>query len=159
VASIWLVLVTGLELAVLLLGFTMIEIETPANPAHIDLGGLMPGALMAAIYVGVIALFLRWWLAFAVIIGARPGVIASLARSASLTRGRHWSVFAATLLVMLIIAAVGLFAALLGVIPVIGLAVSLAVDFILAVFTTVIPAVGYCLLWFEKEGIEMRNAA
>ena len=130
----------------------MIEIETLAKPAHVELSGLLPGALMIAIYVGVIMLFLRWWLAFAVIMAERPDVIASLSRSAGLTQGRHWHILGALLSVMLIVIVVGLLASLLAIIPFFGGLASLAVNVIAAVFAAVIPAIGYCLLRGEKEG-------
>jgi hypothetical protein len=122
---------------------------------------LLTGALAAAgaivggivALVAIVALNIRWWPAFAVVVVERPGVVAGLARSAVLTADRRGSIFGVAIVIFLISLGVNLVTAVLGLIPIIGLVINFSASLLLSIFMIIAPAVGYYLLRIEKEGI------
>lgn len=117
---------------------------------------IVPGLILMTIY----------WVAIPVAVVERPGVLASMKRSADLTRGYRWKVFAILLLLGLIGVAFGmslifvltpLLAA--GTAPEMLVLVGFAVSVIQSGLMAVMPAVAYHDLRSVKEGADIERLA
>jgi hypothetical protein len=142
-------LTRGLQLALPVLGVVIV--------ASIAVG---VGALL--LVVPGIILFVMFWVAIPVAVVERPGVIASLKRSAFLTKGNRWRIFGLVVVLWLIFV-------------LISMAISLAfaaaeawrvypyIDYVLTVFLTavfaVVSAVGYHDLRLLKDGVDVETIA
>jgi hypothetical protein len=104
---------------------------------------IVPGVILACMY----------WVAVPVAVVERPGVIASLKRSAQLTQGEKWSVFA-ILLVLIVLqnVAQAIFNAALGD-STAGALLSLIPTIVFGMLGAVCAAVGYHDLRVAKEGV------
>ena len=113
-----------------------------------------------------------WWVAIPVAVIERPGAIASLQRSAELTRGRRWQVFGLIICFFLaLIGALLLFAvlllAVLFLVPganqtLLDQASALATWLLSALFMAVqavLTAVSYYYLRVAKEGVGIEDIA
>jgi hypothetical protein len=102
------------------------------------------------------------WVAIPVAVVERPGVIASLKRSATLTKGHRWQIFGILILLVLISVALGW---LVGfVLPLSGTVTIAAFgNWVVQAFTTalgaVIAAVSYHALRVSKEGGDINDIA
>ncbi len=99
------------------------------------------------------------WVAVPVAVVERPGVMQSLSRSAALTKGNRWRVFAITLFI-----GIGAFAASYLVARIFGTAtpgafVSWIVAAAISAFAASVTAVGYTTLRFAKEGVGIEEIA
>jgi hypothetical protein len=123
--------------------------------------GLIVG-LVLLVVPGLI-LFTMWSVSLSVTTVERTGVIASLSRSSSLTRGRRWRVFGTILVPIVLAIAVG--AALFGIFGLVGLRSPTAIilgwilgglerSFGVCVFATL-----YYFLRREKEGVDIDQIA
>jgi hypothetical protein len=82
------------------------------------------------------------------------GAVAAFQRSLDLTRGYRWSIFAAFLGILVLNFVVSLAGALLGLIPILGLLLNLAITLVTATLPYVMPAVVYHDLRVLKEGVD-----
>ena len=116
--------------------------------------------VIAAIAIPGLMLYSALWVAVPAAVVERTGVVASMSRSATLTRGYRWRVFGIVLLLGLLNMTAGWIATLpfdLG-----GTAHSVAEFAVAAVFTAwsaVAAAVAYHDLRLEKEGIGVNEIA
>ncbi len=124
--------------------------------------GVVPNFLIVflpAIVVGLI-LFTRWWIAVAIVVVERPGVLRSLRRSAELTSGYRWRVFG-TLIVILI--AQNVLDRAAGVIlsgaPSVLIVVSFVISAAATAYIAVVSAVCYHDLRVLKDGVDVDEIA
>ena len=87
------------------------------------------------------------------------GAVESFKRSLDLTRGYRWSIFAAFLAILGINLVISIVGALLGIIPIIGVLMNLALSLVTATIPYVLPAVVYHDLRVAKEGVDTSQLA
>ncbi len=122
--------------------------------------------LIALIIPGLIIMTVLWVAIPAAVI-ERPGVIASLGRSATLTKGARWPIFGILFLVAIAAIAIGwVLEKTLIPVPLYSvdgltnfLLVSWVVDALFSAFTAILAAVGYYHLRMQKEGVEIETLA
>ena len=119
--------------------------------------GMTIGMLLLVI-PGII-LYVMWWVALPVAVIERPGVVASLKRSAALTKGRRWHVFGILLLIILLSAVLSFLLRSFEGDVVVGIVLSLLVNAFSAALGAVVGAVGYYRLRGEKEGLGVESIA
>ena len=114
---------------------------------------------------GIIAAVMLWVALPAAVI-ERPGVVASLKRSAELTKGYRWHVFGLILILVLIEIVIGIpavfvagLSAMLGDPGILAAALDYIATAIIALIGTVITAVSYYDLRAAKEGIDIDQIA
>jgi hypothetical protein len=161
----------GLAVVVPVLGVAILGaliIIVAAIIAYAILQYIHPILGFIAAFVVAIAGFIVFWVAVPVAVIERPGVVASLTRSVSLTAGYRWQILGIYLL--LIVIAIG-FVIVLGVVTFIISAISgtlgSIVEFILNIgfsllataFVAVLAAVGYYSLRVTKEGADIHDIA
>ena len=153
-----------------------ISVVPPVFLISILLGlGLGVGFLLLVV-PGLILLTV-WWVAIPAAVVERPGIFASFSRSAELTKGRRWGIFAIVVLVFVAsFAAEALLASAFlpgGVGTLFGVDVpfftveeltpyligSWVVGVIIAAFQAVLAGVSYTLLRTEKEGTDINQIA
>ena len=137
---------------------------------------LLSGILLLLAFIALIVPFFicyaMWWVAIPVAVIERPGAIASLQRSAELTRGRRWQVFGLIISFFLaLVAALLLFAVLLLAVvflvaganqTLLDQASALATWLLSALFMAVqavLTAVSYYYLRVAKEGVGTEDIA
>jgi len=136
------------------------------------LSGILLFLGFLALVIPGIVFYTMWWVAIPVAVIERPGAMASLRRSAELTRGERWRVFGLIVSFFVAALAVGL---LFGVSLGVGLVVSMGADQVLldqattiatwlwtAMLMTcqaVLTAVSYYHLRVAKEGIGIDDIA
>jgi hypothetical protein len=87
------------------------------------------------------------------------GAVDGFKRSLDLTRGHRWSIFAAFLAILALNFAISLLGALLGIIPIVGVLMNLAISLVTATIPYVLPAVVYHDLRVAKEGVDTSQLA
>ena len=125
------------------------------------LASLGVGIASLLLIVPGIILYVMWWVALPVAVIERPGVIASLKRSAELTKGKRWSVFGVlliTVLISMVLNGVATFGGLVA--GYLGMAILVwIVQSFTAAFGAIVVAVGYYRLRGEKEGLGVESIA
>jgi hypothetical protein len=112
-----------------------------------------------AIVVGLV-LFTRWWVAVAVVVVERTGVFKALRRSAELTSGSRWRVFAILIVVLIAQSVVDRAAnAILSGAPSVLIVASFLITAAATAYTAVISAVCYHDLRVVKEGGDLDDIA
>jgi uncharacterized membrane protein len=102
------------------------------------------------------------WVAVPVTVIERPGVFASLSRSAVLTKGYRWRIFGAYLLITLLVAILfGVIAVVVA--PLVGVSATILVEWLGSAASSavgaVLSAVGYFRLRSIKEGVDIEDVA
>ncbi len=112
---------------------------------------LVPGLIVLTVF----------WVVIPVTVVERPGIFAAFSRSAELTKGKRWSIFALVLISVFLMVAVlmitSLFLILLG--PFAVVVGSWLLSALSAAFTAVLVAVGYHDLRIDQEGIDSGEIA
>ncbi|MDJ0609768.1 MAG: hypothetical protein QNJ67_12395 [Kiloniellales bacterium] len=102
-----------------------------------------------------------FWVVIPVTVVERPGIFAAFNRSASLTKGKRWSIFALVLisvfLMIVVLMITSLFLVMLG--PTAVVVGSWFLSALSAAFTAVLVAVGYHDLRIDQEGIDSGQIA
>lgn len=131
----------------------------PVMAMFVVIGLLVYGAILVSM----------WWLIVPVAVVERPGIAASLTRSAELTKGRRFAVFALVFVLKLTMVIVGVVAAIMllgGSKPgpetsqpggVVYVATILSSDILLGSLEAVVLTVAYHDLRREKEGIDVKD--
>jgi hypothetical protein len=125
-------------------------------------GGSIIGAIwiFAAILIPGMMIYSAWWVTVPVAVVERAGVVASLKRSADLTRGYRWRVFG----ILLVLALVNAFVEWIVLVPfnpgemahtIVGFVVTAA----FTAWGAVAMAVAYHDLRLEKEGVGVNEIA
>lgn len=122
---------------------------------------------MILLIVPGLILVCMWWVAVPVAVVERPGVFASIGRSAELTKGSRWTIFGIFVVVALIS---GLIVFLLGVAmapavfrgsisPLTFFIIDWLVGAAFSAFSAVLAGVGYFALRVDKEGADIDQLA
>jgi hypothetical protein len=136
------------------------------------LAGLLLILAFVALIIPAVVLYTMWWVVIPVAVIERPGAVASLRRSAELTRGNRWRVFALIAGFLLCVFAVGIG---LGLATGLGVGLFAAGDIVLVHRLTIVvmwlwstflmaaqavlTAVSYYYLRVAKEGIGIDDIA
>jgi uncharacterized membrane protein len=139
---------------------TALAVLLPAIGLSLLVGiGVMIGFVL--LIVPGIILWLRWAVAVPALVQERQGVMASMSRSAELTRGSRWALFG--LFVILVIIAIVIQAVIGMVVPAlgtwIGSIVSVLVQSIVSMIISTATAVSYVELRQVKEGTSVGELA
>ncbi len=116
------------------------------------LGKIVSVLLFIAFFVAVIVVMCGLAASVPAIVAEWVGPIGGIQRSWSLTSGHRGAIFLTFLVLIIAQFVIALVAGYLGRIPVLGLIISLAVQFLAGSLTTVMPAVAYNDLRMLKEG-------
>ncbi len=115
--------------------------------------------LPPALAVGLI-LFTRWWVAIAVVVVERPGAVKALRRSAELTLGHRWPVFAILMVVVIGQNILDRAAhAVLSGLPSVLIVTSFLITAAATAYTAVVGAVCYHDLRVLKDGGDINDIA
>ena len=142
-------LTRGLQLALPVLGVVIVASIAIAIGAMLL---VVPGLI----------LFVMFWVAIPVAVVERPGVIASLQRSAFLTKGNRWRIFGLIVILWLILI-------MISTVETLAFAATAAsgaypyIDYVVTAFVTVVfavvSAVGYHDLRLLKDGVDVETIA
>ena len=126
--------------------------------------GLLVGIGFILLIVPGLFLFVMYFVAMPVAVVERPGVFASLGRSAELTKGHRWPMlFVFILMIAIAFAITFVESFVLEVFSSLGYPVTLVVDAVvqsfLAAWFAIIPAVAYFNLRYVKEGVDINEIA
>lgn len=160
-ASIGTLLASGVSLAVPLLGtmFVLIVVFIVAAIVAAILNFIPILGAIASIVMFVF-LYIVLWVVIPVAVVERPGPIASLQRSIALTKGCRLRILGIVLLLILISIGVMLVSLVFMYLsPLIGGIVQGLLNAFVAVFSTVLLAVGYYRLRAAKEGVDINDIA
>jgi hypothetical protein len=158
--------VIGLVLGVAVLGSLIVAIG--AGIAYYILSFIhgIVGALAAAV-IGLGG-FIVLWVAVPVAVIERPGVVASLQRSVSLTAGYRWHILGVFLLLLVITIligiAVGIVIAIIGWIStglggIVSFLLNIGFSLVITALAATLAAVGYYNLRVAKEGVDIADIA
>lgn len=126
------------------------------------LSGLAIGIGTILLVVPGIIVAVMLWVAIPAAVVERPGVIASLQRSAELTKGYRWPVFGILVIIVVVVLAVMLvlqFILLRSAAPGLFVFVSWIVESVFSAFSATAAAVGYYFLRVAKEGVDIDQIA
>lgn len=126
------------------------------------LSGLAIGIGTVLLIVPGIIVAVMLWVAIPAAVVERPGVIASLQRSAELTKGHRWSVFG--ILVIIVVAVIAIMFILQFILFRSGgvqlyMIVAWVINSVFSAFSATTAAVGYYFLRATKEGIDIDQIA
>jgi hypothetical protein len=128
---------------------------------HAVIGGLVAFAL-------AIAGFIVFWVAIPVAVIERPGVVASLTRSVSLTAGYRWQILGIYLLLIVIaiavVIALGIVTFIIGLISgtlgsIVQFILNIGFSLVATAYIASLAAVGYYSLRATKEGADIHDIA
>ena len=125
--------------------------------------GIMIGTML--LIIPGIYLFVRWSVAVPVLVQERLGVIESLRRSAELTKGSRWRIFALIVILYLAIIVILMLLAMLTLAVTslagnfVGAALSAALSAISTMIASIAVAVAYVELRYVKEGTDVKELA
>ncbi len=123
--------------------------------------------ILAAVILAI-AGFIVFWVAVPVAVIERPGVVASLMRSVSLTTGYRWHILGIYLLMIVIaigfVIVLGIVTAIFGFISeslgeIIRFILNLGFSLLATAFVATLAAVGYYSLRVTKEGVDITDIA
>ncbi len=123
--------------------------------------------ILAAAIVGV-AGFIVLWVAVPVAVIERPGIIASLQRSITLTAGYRWHILGVFLLLFVIaiaiVVAIGIVVAIISVISsglggIVSFLLNVGFSLVITALAATLAAVGYYSLRVAKEGVDIGEIA
>jgi hypothetical protein len=123
------------------------------------LGGLLTGLASILLVVPGLIVLCMLYVSVPVCVIEKPGVIASLNRSALLTKGYRWQIFGLLALVGIVNIIVQIVLALLGRLTLIGTLLEFVWLVIATSFGAVMAAVVYHDLRVAKEGLDIDNLA
>jgi hypothetical protein len=113
-------------------------------------------------FIPGIILAVMWWVAVPAMVVERPGVFASLKRSAALTKGSRWRIFGLMLIVGGVVILIPFLVEFL-IATALGMAISTFLSWLVNAFITsfsaVLAAVGYYHLRTVREGVEIDEIA
>jgi hypothetical protein len=123
------------------------------------LGGLLTGLASILLIVPGLIVLCMLYVSIPVCVIEKPGVVASLSRSALLTKGYRWQIFGLLALVGIVNIIVQIVLALLGRLTLIGTLLEFVWLVIATSFGAVMAAVVYHDLRVAKEGLDIDNLA
>lgn len=126
------------------------------------LAGLAIGLGFILLIVPGIIIAVMLWVAIPAAVVERPGVVASLSRSAELTKGYRWPVFGILVIIVVLAMVVGFVIqfvlAMIGG-PTLYALGNWVVNAVFGAFSATVAAVGYYFLRVAKEGVDINEIA
>lgn len=126
------------------------------------LAGLAIGLGIILLIVPGIIIAVMLWVAIPAAVVERPGVVASLSRSAELTKGYRWPVFGILVIIVVLAMVVGFVIqfvlAMIGG-PTLYALGNWVVNAVFGAFSATVAAVGYYFLRVAKEGVDINEIA
>ena len=115
-------------------------------------GGWVPGALCASISVaGVVFLMVRWIAVWPILAVEDVSIVTGISRSNDLTRGHFWIVTAVMLVYGVILLGISIVAGLIGLIPILGQLIAIAVQVLIQPLTFALGYTVYLALKNESS--------
>lgn len=161
----------GLAVVLPVLGVAVLAaliIAVAAVIAYVILSFIHPVIGFIAAFVLAIAGFIVFWVAVPIAVIERPGVVASLTRSISLTGGYRWQILGIYLLLIVIaigvVIVLGVVTFIIGAISgtlgsIVQFVLNIGFSLVATAFVAVLAAVGYYSLRVTKEGADIHDIA